>query len=543
MNIGVTGSTYFTSKLSAKTSANYFYTVQGGPTQGSNGSYSTYANVYRMPRSLDFEYYKNNYTTPGGYNNWYLPNSFSTVIQDSISTGDNPYYAAYKNPITSSISRTMGNVTLAYDITPAINLSYRAGLDAYTDRRTRTIAIGSAQVVRSAFSGSPGTATGGIMEDVFYRSEFNGDLMLTAKKQDLFVKGFNANILVGHNVLQQRFNWINETGYSLAVPDFYNISNATNLSLTNNRKTLKRLWGIYAQLSLSYNNYLFLEFTGRQDRSSTLPADKNTYFYPAVSASFVLTDAFHINSDILSFAKIRAAYAKVGNDAPVYSLNNTYSSASVGNNVANYSFPFGSVASFATDGTLGNKELKPEFVSTIDLGINVGLFKNRINIDATYYNSKSTDQIVSVGLPASAGYNNRFVNIGEMTNKGVEATLSGSPVKGKNFRWDVSGNFSLNRNKVTKLAPGVTSFSFGGTPFSGLIPTIAVGEPYGIIRGGKFLTNSEGQYLIDSATGLFANYVTDQTVLDPNRKWIGGLTNSFTFKDLTLSILVDYKHG
>jgi TonB-linked SusC/RagA family outer membrane protein len=542
-NVGINASTQLTDRLTAKGGVTYFYTVQQGPTQGSNGSYSGYANVYRMPRSIDFEYYKNNYTTANGYNNWYVPNIYNPAIQDSSSASDNPYFAAYKNPIRSIVTRTMGNLSLAYDITSWLNVSYRAGLDAYTDRRKRTVAVGSAQVVRSAFTGAPGTTTGGIMEDVFYRSEFNGDLMINAKKSNLFVQGLNANFLLGQNVVQQQFNWVNQTGYNLAIPGFYNITNASNLSLSNEFNSKKRLWGFYGQASFAYNNYLFLEMTLRQDRSSTLPKSKNAYFYPFVSTSFIITDAFDLKSTALSFAKVRIAYAKVGNDAPVYALNNTFASAAVGNNVSNYAFPFGTIPGFASTTTLGNKDLTPEFTSTVDVGLNVGLFKNRVNIDATYYNSKSTDQIVNVGLPASTGYLNRLVNIGEMTNKGVEVTLNASVIKSKNFQWDVTGNFSLNRNKVTKLAPGVESFSFGGIPFSGLIPTIAVGEPFGIIRGGKFVTNAAGERLIDSTTGLFLNYVTNQTVLDPNRKWISGLTNTFTVGDFSMSVLVDYKHG
>jgi TonB-linked SusC/RagA family outer membrane protein len=542
-NVGFSGGTNFTDKLSAKISATYFNTLQQGPTQGSNPTYSAYASAYRMPRSIDFDYYKQNYTTAGGYNNWYVPNIYNNAIQDSSSAQDNPYFAAVRNPIRSNLTRTLGNVTVGYDVTKWLNVSYRAGVDAYTDRRKRTVTVGSAQVVRSAFTGAPGTTTGGIMEDVIYRSEFNGDLMISGKRTDVFTKGLNATILIGQNVNQQKFNWYNETGYGLAIPGFYNITNASNLSLSNEFNSLKRLWGIYGQLSFAYNNYAFLEFTGRQDRSSTLPKAKNAFFYPSISASCVLTDALNIKSRFLSFAKLRAAYARVGNDAPVYSLDNTFSSAAIGNNVANYSFPFSGVAGFNSSTLLGNKELTPEFVSTIDLGLNIGLLKNRLNIDATFYSSKSTDQIVTVGLPASTGYLNRYVNIGAMTNKGVELTISGSPVKTRNFTWDVSGNFSLNRNKVTELAPGVNSFSFGGIAFSGLIPTIAVGEAFGIIRGGKFATNAAGQRLIDSTTGLYANYVTDVTVLDPNRKWISGLTNTFSYKGLSLSVLVDYKHG
>lgn len=543
-SIGFNSSMRLSDKLSAKSSATYFSTYQQGPSQGSNGAYSSYSNVYRMPRSLNFEYFKNNYTTRGGYNNWYIPNIYNNAIQDSSSASDNPYFAANRNPIKSQSTRILGNVTLGYDLTSWLNVSYRAGVDAYTDRRKRVVAIGSSQVVRSTFTGAPGTTTGGIMQDVFYRNEVNGDLMISAKRKDVFIKGLDMNALFGHGVLQQKYQHVSQTGYGLAVPGYYNISNASNLSLSNEYNNIRRLWGIYGQISMSYNNYLFLELTGRQDRSSTLPADENAYFYPSVSSSFVLTDAFQrLRSDVLSFAKLRLAYAKVGNDAPVYSLDNTFNSAAVGNNVANYSFPFGSTPGFAANSNLGNKSLSPEFTSTTDLGINLGFFKNCLNVDATVYKSVSTDQIVPVGLPASSGYLSRYINIGKMENKGLELTINATPVKTKHLTWTLSGNFSLNRNKVVALSPGVKSFSFSGTAFSGLIPTIAVGEAYGVIRGSKFLTNARGERLIDSTTGLFAGYVSDVTVLDPNRKWISGLTNTFTFKGFSLSFLIDYKHG
>jgi outer membrane receptor protein involved in Fe transport len=381
------------------------------------------------------------------------------------------------------------------------------------------------------------------MEDIFYRSEISGDLMISAKKTDIFVQGLNANVLFGHGVIQQKFQHVNQTGYGLAIPGFYNITNASNLSLTNEYNTLRRVWGYYGQLSLAYNNYLFLELTGRQDHSSTLPISKNTYFYPSASVSFVLTDALKIKSDILSFAKLRAAYAKVGEDAPVYSLDNLYQSASVGNNVANFAFPFGSIAGFSANTTLGNKELTPAFTKTLDLGFNLGFFKNRLNLDATFYNSKSTDQIVGVGLPAASGYLFKYINIGSLTNKGFELTLSTTAIRTKTFTWNITGNFSRNRNKVTYIAPGVTSFSFNNISFAGLLPTVAVGEAFGVIRGGKFVTNPNGDRLIDSTTGQYANYITDQTVLDPNRDWIAGLTNSFSFKHFTFSFLVDMKQG
>jgi len=542
-NVGFTASSYLNDKLFVRGGATYFSTNQTSISQGNNPSYSSYATVLRMPRSIDFDYYKNNYTTANGYNNWFVSNIYNTAIQDSSAAQDNPYYSAYKNPIKSNLSRVLANITVGYDVASWLNLSYRAGVDAYTDRRKRTIALGSAQVVRSTFTGAPGATTGGVMEDMFYRNEVNGDLMVTAKKNNVFAQGLNATLLVGHNINQRRYQQLNQTGYGLTVPNYYNISNASSLNLTGEYNSLRRLWGVYGQLSLAYNNYLFLELTGRQDHSSTLPASKNAFFYPSASASFVLTDAFKISNDLLSFAKVRVAYAKVGNDAPPYVLNNTFFSYTDGNNVANYAFPFGNIAGFGANLNLGNPELGPEFTSTTDFGANIGLFKNRLNIDATYYTSKSTDQIVLVAVPPSTGYQGKYTNIGEMTNKGIELTVSGTPIKTKNFAWNVTGNFSRNRNKVTYIAPGVTSFSFGGTSYSGLTPTVAVGEAFGVIRGSKYVTNPAGERLIDSATGLFLNYQQNVTVLDPNRDWIAGLTNSFSYRNLSLSVLVDYKKG
>jgi TonB-linked SusC/RagA family outer membrane protein len=542
-SVSFSGSTYFTDKLNVKAAASYFSSLQLGISQGTNTAYGAYASAIRIPRNIDVDYYKQNYTTAGGYNNWFIPNVYNTTLQDSASAADNPFFGAYKNPIRSDVSRFQGNLTINYDITSWLNAGYRLGVDTYTDRRKRTIVIGSSQTVRSVFSGAAGSATGGIMEDVFYNNEINGDLMITAKRSGLFTRGLNATFLLGHGVNQRRYQQVNQTGYGLTVPDFYNISNATNLSLTGEYTSLRRLWGLYGQISLAYNNYLFLELTGRHDHSSTLPLSKNAFFYPSISTSFVLTDAFKIKSDLLSFAKIRAAFARVGVDAPVYVLDNRFVSASAGNNVSSYSFPFGSVAGFNASNVLGNKELTPEFSSTLDLGINLGLFRNRLNIDATVYKSKSTDQIVSVGLPGSSGYARRLVNIGEMTNKGLELTVNGTIVKRKNFSWSATGTFSFNRNKVTAIAPGVTSFGFGGFNYSGLTPTIAVGEPYGVIRGSRFVQNDKGEKLIDSTTGLFLNYETGVTVLDPNRDWIAGLTNTFNYKNFSLSFLVDHKQG
>jgi len=544
-NIQFSASGQLSEKLSIKGSATYFSTLQNGVTQGNNGSYGSTTRLYSVPRSVDMDYYKNNYTTPGGYNNWFVPNAYSVALKDSISAADNPWYAINKNPIKSSTSRILGSITLAYNVNSWLNISYRAGIDAYTTRRKRITGIGSTQVVRSVYTGGVGTATGGVMEDMYFRSEVNGDLIITAKKNNFIKKDLNATFLLGQNVNQANYQNISEVGYGLTVANFYNITNATNFGLSNEYTSLRRLFGYYGQISLSYKNYLFLELTGRTDHSSTLPKNNNSYFYPAASASIVLTDAFKIKSDILSFAKARIAYAKVGKDAPVYSLSNTYYSYSYGNNVSSFSFPYGTISGFGANNVIANPNLSPEFTSSLEGGINLGFYNNKLTIDATYYTQTSKDQIVSVGIAGSTGYSSKYANVGKMTNNGVEIMIGITPVRKNNFSWTVSGNFSMNRNKVLYIVPdhSVKSYQIGGWVYSGLIPSIVEGQPYGVIKGSKFLTNTQGQRLIDSTTGSYAGYLSDQVVANPNRDWIAGLTNTFTIKRFTFSFLLDYKQG
>ncbi|RXK83486.1 SusC/RagA family TonB-linked outer membrane protein [Filimonas effusa] len=545
-NIQFSASSQLTDKLSVKGSATYFSTVQNSATQGANSSYGSTTRVYSTPRSIDMEYYKNNYTTPGGYNNWFLPNTYSTGLKDTISGGDNPYYALNKNPITSHTARILGSFTIGYNVADWLNVSYRAGVDAYTTRRKRVTAIGSTQIVRSVFTGAAGTATGGVMEDMYYRNEINGDLMITAKKNDIFTKGLNANLLLGQNINQVKSQQISEVGYGLTVPGYYNITNATNFSLSNEYSSTRRLLGFYGQLSLAYNNYLFLELTGRVDNSSTLPKKNNTYFYPAANTSLVLTDAIpSLKSDVLSFAKVRLGWARVGKDAAVYSTSNTFYSYALGNNVASFNFPYGTTAGFGASNVIANPNLTPEFTTSKEGGFNLGLFKNNLNIDFTYYSQLSKDQIVSVGLAGSTGYSSKVANVGRMTNKGIELTVSGTPVKTKDFSWNVSGNFTKNKNKVQYVIAdhSVKSFQIGGFVYSGLIPSIVEGQPFGVVLGSKFLTNSKGERLIDSTTGNYAGYLANQIVANPNRDWSAGLTNTFNYKRFSFSFLLDYKQG
>ena len=523
-NIKIGMNTTLRDKIKLGGSVTYTNTTQNG-VLGGNGS-SAIGQLVNIARSINVESFKTDYKNPDGTNKFYLAGA------------DNPYFSAYENPLVSNLYRVTGNVTLGYDILNWLNVSYRLGADAYTDRRKQIFAKSSARV-----------PAGQVLEDIFYRSELNGDLMITAKKNDLLIKGFNTSALLGHNINQRKFQNTSVQGDALTIPGYYNVNNATVFTNgTGSVTSLRRLQGFYGQLSLSYNNYAFVELTGRADKSSTLPADKNTYFYPSISTGFVFTDAFKISNNFLTYGKIRASIAKVGRDADPYLLNSVYVAGGLGNNVASLNYPLtlgtGTLSGFSQSSRIATPNLSPEFTKASEIGLNLGLWKNRITIDVAYFDSKSTDQIVNVGIAPSTGFSSKTTNIGELRNYGYEALVNVTAINSKNFKWDVSGNFTRIRNKVVSISPGVTSFSITGNAFTGTIPTIMVGQPYGVIVGAKFARSPDGQFLINPATGTFVTPgIAGSILADPNPDWSAGLTNTFRYKNLQLSVLFDFTKG
>lgn len=520
-NLSAGFNSYLNDKISLGASVTYTISKQVGILQG-NGANSALFQLFSVPRSFDLDFYKEHYKNPDGTSNWPLS-----------TTRDNPYYAAYEDPLTSRLNRTFGNVRLGYDITSWLNVSYRLGIDAYTDRRKKIVAVGSAAAA----------GVGRILEDNFFRSELNGDLIITAKKQNLFFDKFDATLLLGQNINNRQYQNAYIQADELGVPNFYNVSNGSSLNGSGELTRNQRLVGYYGQLSLAYDNYLFLELTGRVDQSSTLPKSKNTYFYPSIATSFVFTDALHMNSAFLSYGKLRASYAKVGRDAAPYKLSNVYGSWSYGNNVAQFDFPYGSTIGFGASSVIANEDLAPEFTTSYEVGANLAFWKNRVTIDAAYFYQTSKNQIVDVGIPVSTGYNTKTSNIGEMINKGVELLLTVNAINTRNFKWDLTANFTQLRNRVVSIGNGITSFPIPGNRFGNAEPSIVEGQPYGVLLGNQWRRSPDGQLLINPATGTPLGVVAGAVIGDPNRDFTTGLTNSFKYKNISLSFLLDYKQG
>ena len=508
-------------KLKVGGSISYINTVQVGILGGNNSALST---VLGLGRSIDLTSYRTQgtYKTITGGNNFSLPGT------------DNPYFDAFENPLTSNLNRFIGNVNIGYDINKWLNLSYRLGGDMYTDRRKQIFAITSGRV-----------PAGNVREEMFFRSEISGDLILRATKNDFLTHDLSVTALVGQNINQKRFQDLAVQADQLSSPGFYNVSNGSVFTVGSGElTTLRRLLGYYAQASFNYHNYLFLELTGRTDKSSTLPPAKNTYFYPSANASIVLTDALKIKSDFLSYAKVRASYAKVGRDADPYLLNNLYVNGGFGNNVASFNFPLGTTGGFAASSRLSDTvPLSPEFKTSYEGGINLQFFKNRVSFDVTYYSEDSKAQILNLAIAPSSGFRTYTTNIGELTNKGWEVTASATVIRNRNFSWDLNANYTRQRNKVVSIADGVDNTSIPGSAFIGSIPSFKTGYPYGVIIGGTIPRSPDGQRLINPATGGYQPTVAGNVLSDPNPDYQLGLSSSLKYKGFNLDFTFDFTKG
>jgi outer membrane receptor protein involved in Fe transport len=278
-------------------------------------------------------------------------------------------------------------------------------------------------------------------------------------------------------------------------------------------------------------NALFLDVTARNDWSSTLPSNARSYFYPSVSASAVVSDLINYPKEILSYAKVRGSWAQVGNDADPYQLLQTFRAGGSWNS---------SLPEYYENLTISNAKLKPEITTGIELGLDLKFFRNRIGLDFTYYDQSTENQILGVEISKASGYDKRILNAGKITNKGLEITLSGKILESKRgFKWDVALNYSRNRNQVVELAEGLSTYTLQER--RGVTSIAQVGLPYGSLFGIGFKHAPDGQIVY--ANGLPVVETTPRILGNIQPKWMGGITNTFSFKNFTLTTLVDMKIG
>lgn len=461
---------------------------------------------------------------------------------------DNPMYTLYSNRFVDDVNRIIANINATWSPLPWLDLSYRFGTDYYSDARSHT-APGPKGVVGELPLGDNGL--GFVHEYQINKRLLNGTFVLNARNK--ISSKLSSDFKLGHDMYQYKLKSIATEGDTLDIPELLVLHNAKRV-ISNQREERYRIIGVFADWTLNWDNYLYLTLTGREDFTSTLHKDRNAFFYPSVSMGYVFTDHLKIPDGILTYGKVRASWARIGKDASAYRLTYGYTpliDGPIDNTVIGWT---------RTD-TKPDPDLKPEFTNTFEAGAELRFLQNRIGLDFTWYNSKSTDLLMSVPLPTSAGFDYFYTNAGSIRNRGVEISVNATPVKTRYFTWDVRANYSANRNKVLSLRDGVNEVVVGsqfGYASSTATQKYIVGLPVGAIFGRSYAryygTDTEDPNFIDKSrpvlirnTGDLRGFPlinTSQKYLGNTQpKWIGAITNSFSYKGIGLSFMFDVRQG
>jgi TonB-linked SusC/RagA family outer membrane protein len=429
---------------------------------------------------------------------------------------NNIYWTRYKNYQNDGRDRVYGYGMITYKLTPWLNLEGRAATDNYSEYQEERIAVYSNQTPSY---------------NKYLRTFTETNLDLMAKFNKTF-NLFSINGLLGVNRRRTDVrSTYGETVGGLLVPEFYNLMNSASPISTTEDERLSGVNSIFGSVSLGYKNIIYLDITGRNDVSSTLPEANNSYFYPSASASFIFSELPGLKgSNVFSFMKLRLNYAEVGNDAPVYSLNSTYVQE------ANW----GTKGVFRKSRILLNPDLKPERTKSYEVGLETKFFNNRFGFDLSLYKTNSIDQIMPVNISPSSGYTQRYVNSGEIENKGIELALNATIVKASGFTWDMQVNWFKNKNTVLSLYEGVENIQL--TTEWDVSTNIVKGMSYGQFRGydfvytdGKRTVGPDGYFLFGDASDAIIGHVQPD--------WNAGITSVFSFKGFTLSGLIDISQG
>jgi TonB-linked SusC/RagA family outer membrane protein len=523
-NVAIAGESQLSSRFTSD--ARISYTNSGGIRiqQGSNTSGVMLA-LMRMPTNFDItagvsdpvndeSAYR---LTDGRQRNAYNGGGY-----------DNPFWTINMNQFNDDVHRVTGHTSLTFNAANWLDIVYRIGTDLYSDRRNQHIARFS----RTAPNGR-------VFEEQHFVRDINSDLLFNFRAN--LTEDFRFTGLLGQNLYQTTWQRLYSQGDNLGVADFYNLNSASTL-WADETKSKKRTAAVYADLGFDFRSMIFVNFTGRNEWSTTLPEQNNSFFFPSVSGSFVFTELPGLaDNNVLSFGKVRASYAQIANDAFPYATNPVFASGSWGDGWTNgVSFPGWGTAGFNMGITLANDQLRPEILTSFEVGFDLRFLQNRLGFDFTYYDNHNEDLILSVPIAKSSGYYFANMNAAEMVNRGVELTLYASPVRTAALGWDFSVNFTKNTNEVLSLAEGVENVTLAG--FVGAQARAVVGESYGSIFGEYWVKHENGQRLINEDG--FPMMSEDETNLGnvlPN--WTMGINNSFTFRNISLSFLFDIKNG
>lgn len=463
--------------------------------------------AYRLPRNIrtqDAEVYQYIDATGSIRQNYWKPGD---------NGGANPYWTINKNLKETITNRIIGFMSLRYNFTDNLNLLVRTALDQSSQTREDRLHNDSYIIADN----------GNYITRNESGYEWNSDFLLGYTNEINEDLSFNLNF--GGNNRQTRSQWLSTNNGGLNAANVFAVSNALNLTSSQDF-AIKEVNSLYGFGQLSFKDAIFLDLTYRSDWSSTLPAENRRFDYYSAGVSAVVSDLLTL-PEAVSYLKLRGSYAEVGNDTDPYSITRT------ANLVA------GGLLQLQTQ--LPNPNLKPERTKSLELGLDARFLNSRLGIDFTYYKSNSIDQLFSQDVALEGLISSRFINGADIQNKGIEFILTGTPVQTADFNWNISVNYSKNTSEVLSLAEGLETLSFGGDFFRRF--ELNVGEPWGNIYSRGFARDNQGRVLVAADGTPEVTSGQDVLVANYNPDWLGGISNTFNYKNFSLSFLIDMRQG
>lgn len=464
----------------------------------------------------------------------------------------NPYWAIANNYNQNNSKQVFGKIQADIKPIQQLTLTYRFGFD-YTDYDHK---IGYPQIGLDdalinddmGYAPSNMNQAGYVAATYMRKHELNHDFL--ANWTDKYLDGkLDVNVNVGVNMNERQYTYIDtQTSNLTFYTDFWDLSNGATKEMLEEHQQKRRLVGLFGDITLGWDDMLYLELTARNDWSSTLPLEKNSYFYPGATLSWIFTKLIPKNN-ILDFGKIRLAYGKTGNDASPYLTGHRFTqgwaNGYYGSDIIK--FPFNGLNAFQATSSIGSTDLKPEMTSEFEVGLNLALLQNRINIDFAYYHRETNDQIFTLPVDPSTGYSSMVTNFGKVRNTGIELLVNTTPIRTKDFRWDLGFNFSKNNNKVVTMPASleggktvIERFSAGN---DAVYMYAEEGKPMGEIYTYMPTYTADGKPIVDAnGQPVLTTDVVD-TGKNVNADWTGGVTTSFTYKGISLSAALDIRKG
>lgn len=471
--------------------------------------------LYKLPANVDVNGLKN-YWKPGR-------EGFEQFTHDPGNL-DNPYFIAYEETNAFKRNHLTGNLQLTINITRDLSLMARSGMDWYNAQ----------QEFKRPFSAKR-TPLGAYNIDNNFFKEQNTDFLLSYRKK--LNSNWHVSVSAGGNRMDQQSSAVSQNAGSLLLPGIYSINNAKAGSIVNSQSVSKRrINSVYGMGQVSYKDAVYVDVTGRNDWSSTLPAANNSYFYPSVSVSGILTELLKVRPGVLSYAKVRANWSKVGKDANPYSLYNSIA----------FNADWGDVKRATLESVLKNNFLKPEMATSYEAGVEASFLNNRIGFDVTWYKTNNRNQIITIPSTMASGFSNRIMNAGNIQNQGWEISLNATPVKTA-LKWDVRINFTKNNNKAISIGEGLTEQQIGSADGENIRYIVKEGGKIGDMYTLTWLRvptgPNAGEALLDK-NGKYQRSSTDYVkVGNYNPDFRMGFENGITYKNLSFNVLFDWRKG